>query len=31
MGVPLTISFVNTPQDRQVMEMIYSQNLLVRS
>jgi tripartite-type tricarboxylate transporter receptor subunit TctC len=26
-GVPLTISFAKTEEDRQVMEMIYSQNL----
>jgi tripartite-type tricarboxylate transporter receptor subunit TctC len=30
MGVPLTISFVKTEEDRQVMEMIYSQNLFGR-
>lgn len=30
MGVPLTISFAKTPEDRQVMEMIYSQNLFGR-
>jgi tripartite-type tricarboxylate transporter receptor subunit TctC len=27
MGVPLTISFARSDEDRQVMEMIYSQNL----
>jgi tripartite-type tricarboxylate transporter receptor subunit TctC len=30
LGVPLTISFVKTAQDRQVMEMFYSQNLFGR-
>ncbi len=30
MGVPLTISFAKTEDDRQVMEMIYSQNLFGR-
>jgi tripartite-type tricarboxylate transporter receptor subunit TctC len=30
MGVPLAISFARTPEDRQVMEMIYSQNLFGR-
>jgi tripartite-type tricarboxylate transporter receptor subunit TctC len=30
MGVPLTISFAKTQEDRQVMEMIYSQNLFGR-
>ena len=30
MGVPLTISFAKTDEDRQVMEMIYSQNLFGR-
>jgi tripartite-type tricarboxylate transporter receptor subunit TctC len=30
MGVPLTISFAKTEEDRQVMEMIYSQNLFGR-
>jgi tripartite-type tricarboxylate transporter receptor subunit TctC len=30
MGVPLTISFARTGEDRQVMEMIYSQNLFGR-
>jgi tripartite-type tricarboxylate transporter receptor subunit TctC len=30
MGVPLTISFAKTPEDRQIMEMIYSQNLFGR-
>jgi tripartite-type tricarboxylate transporter receptor subunit TctC len=30
LGVPLTISFAKTAQDRQVMEMIYSQNLFGR-
>jgi tripartite-type tricarboxylate transporter receptor subunit TctC len=30
MGVPLTISFAKTPEVRQVMEMIYSQNLFGR-
>ena len=30
MGVPLTISFAKKPEDRQVMEMIYSQNLFGR-
>ena len=30
MGVPLTISFVKTGEDRQIMEMIYSQNLFGR-
>ncbi len=29
-GVPLTISFAKTEDDRQVMEMIYSQNLFGR-
>ncbi len=29
-GVPLTISFAKTAEDRQVMEMIYSQNLFGR-
>jgi tripartite-type tricarboxylate transporter receptor subunit TctC len=29
-GVPLTISFAKTEEDRQVMEMIYSQNLFGR-
>jgi hypothetical protein len=29
-GVPLTISFAKTQEDRQVMEMIYSQNLFGR-
>ena len=29
-GVPLTISFAKTDEDRQVMEMIYSQNLFGR-
>jgi len=29
-GVPLTISFARTEEDRQVMEMIYSQNLFGR-
>ena len=30
MGVPLTISFAKTEEDRQVMELIYSQNLFGR-
>jgi tripartite-type tricarboxylate transporter receptor subunit TctC len=30
MGVPLTITFARTEEDRQVMEMIYSQNLFGR-
>jgi tripartite-type tricarboxylate transporter receptor subunit TctC len=30
MGVPLTISFAKTTEDRQIMEMIYSQNLFGR-
>jgi tripartite-type tricarboxylate transporter receptor subunit TctC len=30
MGVPLTISFARTEDDRQVMEMLYSQNLFGR-
>jgi tripartite-type tricarboxylate transporter receptor subunit TctC len=30
MGVPLTISFAKTQDDRQIMEMIYSQNLFGR-
>jgi len=30
LGVPLTISFAKTAEDRQVMEMIYSQNLFGR-
>jgi tripartite-type tricarboxylate transporter receptor subunit TctC len=30
MGVPLTISFAKTEEDRQVMEMMYSQNLFGR-
>jgi tripartite-type tricarboxylate transporter receptor subunit TctC len=30
MGVPLTISFAKTDEDRQVMELIYSQNLFGR-
>ena len=30
MGVPLTTSFAKTTEDRQVMEMIYSQNLIGR-
>jgi hypothetical protein len=30
MGVPLTISFAKTEEDRQVMEMFYSQNLFGR-
>jgi hypothetical protein len=30
MGVPLTISFAKTDEDRQVMEMIYSQNSVGR-
>jgi len=30
MGVPLTISFAKNAEDRQVMEMIYSQNLFGR-
>src|ERR1700722_5400900 len=30
MGVPLTITFAKTDEDRQVMEMIYSQNLFGR-
>src|ERR1700704_3893991 len=30
MGVPLTITFAKTEEDRQVMEMIYSQNLFGR-
>lgn len=30
MGVPLTITFARTPQERQVLEMIYSQNLFGR-
>jgi tripartite-type tricarboxylate transporter receptor subunit TctC len=30
MGVPLTISFAKSEEDRQVMEMIYSQNLFGR-
>src|SRR5262245_45884200 len=30
MGVPLTISFAKTEDDRRVMEMIYSQNLFGR-
>jgi tripartite-type tricarboxylate transporter receptor subunit TctC len=30
MGVPLTISFAKTEEDRQVREMIYSQNLFGR-
>jgi hypothetical protein len=30
MGVPLTISFAKTEEDRQVMAMIYSQNLFGR-
>jgi tripartite-type tricarboxylate transporter receptor subunit TctC len=30
MGVPLTISFAKTEEDRRVMEMIYSQNLFGR-
>src|SRR5262249_37569610 len=30
MGVPLTISFAKNEEDRQVMELIYSQNLFGR-
>jgi hypothetical protein len=30
MGVPLTTSFAKSSEDRQVMEMIYSQNLIGR-
>ena len=30
MGVPLTISFAKTEEDRQVMQMMYSQNLFGR-
>ena len=30
MGVPLTISFAKTEEQRQVLEMIYSQNLFGR-
>jgi tripartite-type tricarboxylate transporter receptor subunit TctC len=30
LGVPLTISFAKTEEDRQVMELIYSQNLFGR-
>ena len=30
MGVPLTISFAKTDEDRQVLEMMYSQNLFGR-
>jgi tripartite-type tricarboxylate transporter receptor subunit TctC len=30
MGVPLTITFAKTAEDRQVMEMVYSQNLFGR-
>src|SRR3954471_1381145 len=30
MGVPLAISFAKSEEDRQVMEMIYSQNLFGR-
>jgi tripartite-type tricarboxylate transporter receptor subunit TctC len=30
LGVPLTISFAKTEDDRQIMEMIYSQNLFGR-
>jgi len=30
MGVPLTITFARTPEERQVLEMIYSQNLFGR-
>jgi len=30
MGVPLTISFAKTAEDRQIMEMIYSQNFFGR-
>jgi tripartite-type tricarboxylate transporter receptor subunit TctC len=30
MGVPLTIAFARTEEDRQIMEMIYSQNLFGR-
>jgi hypothetical protein len=30
MGVPRTIAFAKTEEDRQVMEMIYSQNLFGR-
>jgi tripartite-type tricarboxylate transporter receptor subunit TctC len=30
MGVPLTIAFAKTDEDRQIMEMIYSQNLFGR-
>jgi tripartite-type tricarboxylate transporter receptor subunit TctC len=30
MGVPLTITFAKTEQDRQILEMIYSQNLFGR-
>jgi len=30
MSVPLTIAFAKAPEDRQVMEMIYSQNLFGR-
>jgi len=30
LGVPLTISFAKTAEDRQIMEMIYSQNLFGR-
>jgi tripartite-type tricarboxylate transporter receptor subunit TctC len=30
MGVPLTVTFAKTEDDRQVMEMIYSQNLFGR-
>src|SRR5205085_3861219 len=30
MGVPLAISFAKTQEDRQVLEMIYSQNLFGR-
>jgi tripartite-type tricarboxylate transporter receptor subunit TctC len=30
MGVPLTISFAKTEEDRQVMEMMYSQSLFGR-
>jgi tripartite-type tricarboxylate transporter receptor subunit TctC len=30
LGVPLTISFAKTQEDRQIMEMIYSQNLFGR-
>jgi len=30
MGVPLTVTFAKTAEDRQVMEMVYSQNLFGR-